>query len=88
MKILNCDIMFCKNEPDDYHCCVQWSESPLTAYDEEVPTFKRYHNISKLELRNIFKNLRQFDTLQEIIVSQHKHGRFRMRKVRYVYVLS
>ncbi len=89
MKILDCDIMFCKNKADDYHCCVQWSESPLTAYDDgEIPSFKRYHHISKSKLRSIFNHLRQFDTFQEIMVSRHEYGRLKMRKVRYVYVLG
>lgn len=89
MKMLNCDIMFCKNTTDDYHCCVQWSENPLTAYDDsEVPSFKRYHHISKSKLNSIFNHLQQFDTLPEIMVSRHKYGRFKMRKVRYVYVLD
>ena len=34
MKILNCNIMFCKNKENDYHCCVQWKESPRTANDD------------------------------------------------------
>ena len=88
MKILDCDIMFCKNEEDDYHCCVQWEESPRTTDDDTGVRFKRYHHISKLKLRSIFRHLRQFRELQEIMVSGYKYGRFKMRKVRYVYVLG
>lgn len=89
MKILDCDIMFCKNKADDYHCCVQWSESPLTAYDDgEIPSFKRHHNISKSKLRSIFNHLRQSEALQEIKVSRYKYGGLKMRKVRYIYVLN
>lgn len=89
MKILDCDIMFCKNNTDDYHCCVQWMESPLTAdNDKEVPRFKRYHHISKSKLRSIFNHLRQSEALQEIKVSRYEYGRFKMKKVRYVYVLG
>ena len=89
MKILDCDIFFCKNKEDDYHCCVRWCESPLTACsDREVPTHERYCHISKSKLRSIFKNLRQFDELQEIMVSWHEHGSLRMKQVRYVYVLG
>ena len=89
MKILDCDIFFCKNKEDDYHCCVRWRESPLTACsDREVPTHERYCHISKSKLRSIFKNLRQFDKLQEIMVSWYEHGSLRMKQVRYVYVLG
>ena len=89
MRILDCDIFFCKNEEDDYHCCVRWCESPLTVCgDGEVPRHERYHHISKSKLRSIFKKLRQFDELQEIMVSWYEHGSHRMKKVRYVYVLG
>ena len=81
--------MFCKNKEDDYHCCVQWCESPLTVCsDGEVPHHERYHHISKSKLRGIFKHLRQFDALQEIMVSRYEYGSLRMKKVRYVYVLG
>lgn len=87
--IFNCDIMFCKNEDDDYHCDVSWYESPLTVCgDGEVPSHERYCHISKSKLRSIFKNHRQFDELQEIMVSRYEHGSHRMKKVRYVYVLG
>lgn len=85
MKLLNCDIMFCKNKTDDYRCCVQWSDSPLTTDDDTGVRFKNYHHISKSELRDIFNHLRQFATLLEIKVSRYKYSRFKMRRVRYVY---
>ena len=88
-RIYKCYITFNKNKTDDYHCCVQWQESGLTCYtDNDVPTFKRYHHISKEKIRKIFRSLRQIDFPYEISVSNRKYGKSERVVIRYMYTVE